>query len=79
MVVAGMFLPFIGASLRGNTVSAVNGLVSIPITPKEMVLDLLPLALFYDSSLMLFLPVICSLAFKFVFVVLISPGIKSDL
>ncbi|KAJ6398481.1 hypothetical protein OIU77_019304 [Salix suchowensis] len=48
-----MFLPFTGASLKGNTVSAVNGPVSILRTPMEMVLDPLPLplALFCDCSL----------------------------
>ena len=49
-----MFFPFIGASLKGNTVSAVNGPVSILRTPMEMVLDPLPLALFYDCSLSTF-------------------------
>ncbi|KAJ6774507.1 hypothetical protein OIU79_017828 [Salix purpurea] len=49
-----MFLPFTGASLKGNTVSAVNGPVSILRTPMEMVLAPLPLALFCDCSLTTF-------------------------
>ncbi|KAJ6413105.1 hypothetical protein OIU84_006004 [Salix udensis] len=49
-----MFLPFTGASLKGNTVSAVNGPVSILRTPMEMVLHPLPLALFSDCSLTTF-------------------------
>ncbi|KAJ6682077.1 hypothetical protein OIU74_020347 [Salix koriyanagi] len=53
-----MFLPFTGASLKGNTVSAVNGPVSILRTPMEMVLDPLPLALFCDLLLLLLLLVI---------------------